>query len=130
MPTIPAELKYSKTHEWVRMEGDIAVIGITDHAQDEMGDIVYLDLPEAGRMLQHDAQFGEVESVKAVSELFTPLSGEVIESNTAITYSTETVNTDPYGSGWLIKVRLDNPAQLEELMNADDYAKFAEAGGH
>jgi len=130
MPSIPAELKYSKTHEWVRMEGDIAVIGITDHAQDEMGDIVYLDLPEAGRMLQHDAQFGEVESVKAVSELFTPLSGEVVESNTAITDATETVNTDPYGNGWLIKVRLDNPSQLEELMNADDYAKFAEAGGH
>ncbi len=130
MASVPDDLKYSKTHEWLRLEGDIATVGITDHAQAELGDIVYLDLPEVGRILEADAQFGEVESVKAVSELYTPVSGEVVEANTAITDTTEIINEDPFGQGWLIKVRLANPAELEELMSAADYAHFAESGGH
>lgn len=130
MATVPPDLKYSETHEWVKVEGNVATVGITDHAQAELGDIVYLDLPEAGRMLQPDAQFGEVESVKAVSELFSPVSGEVIESNTAITDATEAVNEDPYGKGWLIKVRLSNPSELDKLLSAADYQKFADEGGH
>lgn len=130
MATVPSELKYSKTHEWVKVEGDVATVGITDHAQAELGDIVYLDLPEAGRILQLEEQFGEVESVKAVSELFSPVSGEVIESNTGIIGTTEVVNEDPFGAGWLIKVRLSNPSELEELLDAADYEKFASEGGH
>src|SRR6185369_330137 len=96
MANVPGDLKYSKTHEWVRVEGEVATIGITDHAQAELGDIVYLDLPEAGRILESESSFGEVESVKAVSELFSPVSGEVVESNTAIADTTEIVNEDPY----------------------------------
>ena len=130
MANVPGDLKYSKTHEWVRVEGDIATVGITDHAQAELGDIVYLDLPEPGRILQHDAPFGEVESVKAVSELFSPVSGEVVEANTAITNTTEIVNEDPYGSGWLIKVRMRDSSELAGLLAAADYTKFAEEGGH
>jgi glycine cleavage system H protein len=130
MATVPGELKYSKTHEWVRIEGDTATIGITDHAQAELGDIVYLDLPEAGRMLQSEAEFGEVESVKAVSELFSPVSGEVLAANTEIADTTEVVNEDPYGKGWLIKVRMSDPSELSHLMDAADYEKFADEGGH
>jgi glycine cleavage system H protein len=123
---IPENLKYSKTHEWVRVENDVAVIGITDHAQSELGDVVYLSLPEVGRILKYDEPFGEVESVKAVSELYSPLSGEVIEVNTTIIDSTEVVNEDPYGRGWLIKVRMSDPSELDKLMDADAYAKHCE----
>lgn len=130
MASVPDGLKYSKTHEWVRVEGDVATVGITDHAQAELGDITYLDLPQAGTALTVDAQFGEVESVKAVSELFSPVSGEVIEANTGIADTTEVVNEDPFGAGWLIKVRIANPGELAALMDAPDYEKFAEAGGH
>lgn len=130
MASIPGDLKYTKTHEWVRVDGEIATIGITDQAQSELGDITYLDLPQPGRVLEADAQFGEVESVKAVSELFAPISGEVVEANSAITDTTEVVNEDPYGNGWLIKVRVSNPEQLAGLMDAGDYGKFADAGGH
>jgi len=128
---IPEDLKYASTHEWARIEGDTATIGITDHAQSELGDIVYLDLPEPGRMLQKGESFGEVESVKAVSELFAPVSGEVVEANTGITDTTEILNDDPYGKGWLIKVRLGNSAELASLMGPADYERFlAEEGGH
>jgi glycine cleavage system H protein len=130
MHSIPADLKYSKTHEWVRVEGDVATIGITDHAQAELGDITYLDLPQPGRVLEVDGQFGEVESVKAVSELFAPVSGEVVEANAGISETTEVVNEDPYGAGWLIKVRIANPGELAGLMGPADYEKFAEEGGH
>jgi glycine cleavage system H protein len=130
MASIPDDLKYSKTHEWVRVQDSVATIGITDHAQAELGDITYLDLPKPGRKLEVDAQFGEVESVKAVSELFAPISGEVVETNTDISGTTEVVNEDPYGNGWLIKVRLSDPAELSNLMNAADYEKFAGEGGH
>jgi glycine cleavage system H protein len=130
MANVPGNLKYSKTHEWVRVEGDIAVIGITDHAQAELGDIVYLDLPEPGRIVESEGQFGEVESVKAVSELFSPVSGEVVEANMAIADTTEVVNDEPYTNGWLIKVRMRDPSELANLLDAADYAKFAEEGGH
>jgi len=131
MANVPSDLKYSRSHEWVRVEGDVATIGITDHAQSELGDIVYLDLPETGRIVQHDGQFGEVESVKAVSELYSPVSGEVVETNTGISDTTEVVNQDPFGGGWLIKVRLSNPAELADLLEAKDYEIFAnEGGGH
>lgn len=130
MAKVPSDLKYTRSHEWVRLDGDVATVGITDHAQAELGDIVYLDLPEPGRVLQSDTQFGEVESVKAVSELFAPLTGEVIETNTGITDTTEIVNQDPYGEGWLIRVRVHDSAQLANLLAAGDYEKFAEEGGH
>ena len=130
MASVPTDLKYCKTHEWVRLEGDVAVIGITDHAQAELGDIVYLGFPVIGASVEADAQFGEVESVKAVSELYTPLSGEIVEVNSAIENATEAVNEDPYGKGWLIKLKLSKTEELATLMNAADYEKFADAGGH
>lgn len=130
MANVPAELKYSKSHEWVRVDGDSVTIGITDHAQAELGDIVYIDLPEPGRMVKAGDSFGEVESVKAVSELYSPVSGEVIETNTGITDTTEVVNEDPYGKGWMIKVRLSDPSELDPLMDANTYGSFAEEGGH
>jgi glycine cleavage system H protein len=130
MANVPGELKYSKTHEWVRVEGDIATIGISDHAQAELGDIVYLDLPEPGRILSAEDQFGEVESVKAVSELYSPVSGEVVEANSAISNATEVINDDPYGKGWMIKVRMSSPSDLDGLMTAEAYRPFADEGGH
>ena len=130
MPSVPAELIYCKTHEWVRLEGDVAVIGITDHAQAELGDIVYLDFPKLGKKLKADDQFGEVESVKAVSELYTPLSGEIVEINSSIQNATETVNEDPYEKGWLIKLKMSNQDELTGLMTATEYEKFADAGSH
>ena len=130
MAAVPGDLKYSSTHEWVRLEGDIATIGITDHAQAELGDIVYLDLTEVGRILKPEEQFGEVESVKAVSELFSPLSGEVVEANIEISAKTDVINTDPFGVGWLIKVRFSEPSELEHLMSAADYERFADGNAH
>lgn len=128
--SIPPNLKYSETHEWVHVDGEVATVGITDHAQSELGDIVYLELPEAGRILKQDEVFGTVESVKAVSDLFAPVGGEVIETNSAITDATETVNDDPYGSGWMIKIRMSNPAELDELLDAADYERLVEEAEH
>ncbi len=130
MAAVPAELKYSRTHEWVRIEDDVVTVGITDHAQAALGDIVYLDLTEPGRILKIEDRFGEVESVKAVSELFSPVAGEVVETNTDIADTTDVVNTDPYGQGWLMKVRLSDTSHLNELMNAADYEKFADEAAH
>ncbi len=130
MTAIPEGLKFSKSHEWVSVNGETATIGISDHAQAELGDVTYLDLPEPGRMLTLNSQFGEVESVKAVSELYSPISGEVVETNSEILNSTETVNEDPYGKGWLIKIRISDPAELVTLMNAKDYEEFTAQGGH
>jgi glycine cleavage system H protein len=109
MSNVPAEFKYSKSHEWIKIEGDTAVIGITDHAQEELGDIVYVELPNVGRVLSVDDVFGTVESVKAVSELYSPLSGEVVEINDSLIGSEATINDTPYETGWLIKVRLKDP---------------------
>jgi glycine cleavage system H protein len=130
MARVPDDLKYAKTHEWVRLEGNIATIGITDHAQAELGDVVYLDLPEVGRIVAFDQLFGEIESVKAVSELIAPVSGEVVETNTGLTSTPEIVNADPYGGGWMIKIQISNASELEALMDAAAYAAFCEAGGH
>lgn len=121
MSNVPAEFKYSKSHEWIKIEGDTAVIGITDHAQEELGDIVYLELPNVGRVLSVDDVFGTVESVKAVSELYSPLSGEVVEVNDSLIGSEATINDTPYETGWLIKVRLKDPAELATLLDDSGY---------
>lgn len=118
----PADLRYTKSHEWVRLEGDIAVIGITDHAQSELGDVVFVDLPTPGRALSSDETFGTVESVKTVSDLYAPIAGEVVEVNETLGGQSELVNSDPYGSGWLVKIRVRDPAAVEALLSADDYA--------
>ncbi len=123
---IPNDLRYSKTDEWVRVEGDIATIGITDYAQSELGDIVYLELPEPGRVLQVDEMFGTVESVKAVADLYAPIAGEVVEANAAVTQRAEMVNQDPYGEGWLIKVQIADPSELDNLLTAEQYAAYIE----
>jgi glycine cleavage system H protein len=123
---IPNDLRYTKTDEWVRVEGDIATIGITDYAQSELGDIVYMELPEPGRVLQVDEMFGTVESVKAVADLYAPLAGEVVEANAAVTQRAELVNEDPYGEGWLIKVQIADPSELDNLLTAEQYAAYIE----
>jgi glycine cleavage system H protein len=128
--SVPGDLKYSKTHEWLRIEGDVATIGITDHAQSELGDIVYVELPEAGRVLAKDDIFGTVESVKAVSDLYSPVGGEVVESNASLADATETVNQDPYEGGWMIRVRLANSAELEELLDGRDYDRLIAEASH
>ena len=120
----PKELKYDREHEWVRVEGDIAVIGISDFAQDQLGEVVYVDLPSVGDAITAGDSFGEVESVKSVSELFTPVSGEIVEVNDALGDAPETVNEEPYGDGWMIKVRLSDPAEVDGLMDADGYQAF------
>lgn len=124
----PADLRYTKEHEWVRVEGDVAVVGITDYAQDQLGDIVFVDLPAPGTSVAYMQKFGEIESVKAVSELFSPVSGEVIERNESLADSPEQVNDSPYGEGWMLKVRLSNPAELDSLLSAAEYDAFTEAG--
>ncbi len=118
---VPENLKYTKEHEWARIEGDIAIIGITDYAQGELGDIVYLELPEVGSEIAKDESFGTVEAVKAVSDLYAPLSGEVVEVNEALQDAPETVNSDPYGEGWLIKVKIKNPGEIDDLLDSTDY---------
>lgn len=124
---VPTELKYNKSHEWVRVEGDVATIGITDFAQSELGDIVYVDLPEAGKALVAGETFGTVESVKTVSDVYAPVSGEVIEANAALASASELVNSDAFGEGWMLKVKLSNPADLGNLLDADAYKATLEA---
>ena len=118
---IPADLRYSSEHEWVRVDGDTGTIGVTDYAQDQLGDIVYLDLPAVGATLTQSGKMGEIESVKAVSDLYAPIGGEVIEVNQEAIDSPELVNNDAYGRGWLIKVRLSDPAELDKLLSAEAY---------
>lgn len=117
----PEDLRYTRTDEWVSQNGEIATVGISDYAQHELGDIVYLELPEVGAQVRAGVAFGVVESVKAVSELLCPVSGEVIESNAAATENPDVLNTQPYGAGWLLKVRLSNDAPPENLMSAREY---------
>ncbi|MBI3135815.1 MAG: glycine cleavage system protein GcvH [Bacteroidetes bacterium] len=121
---IPANLKYTKDHEWLRVEGDIAYVGITDFAQRELGDIVFVEIETVGDSLDKETVFGTVEAVKTVSDLFMPVSGEVMEVNSAIGSNPELVNTDPYGKGWMIKVKLTNTADLAGLLSSDDYQKL------
>jgi glycine cleavage system H protein len=128
--SIPADLKYTKSHEWVKVDDGIATIGITDHAQAEMGDIVYLELPEQGRVLAQDETFGTVESVKAVSDLYSPVSGEVVEVNTALPDATETINEDAFERGWMLRIRLANPQELESLLEAPDYEELVKESSH
>jgi len=123
----PEDVRYTKEHEWIRTEADgLARIGITDHAQDALGDVVYVDLPEAGSVLTANEAFGEVESTKSVSDVFSPVSGEVIDRNQALSDRPELVNEQPYGDGWLITVRLQNTSELEGLMDAAAYRGFVE----
>lgn len=119
----PQDLFYTKEHEWLRIDGDMGTIGITDHAQKELGDVVFVEFPQTGAKLQAGKPMGTIESVKAVSELFSPASGEVVEVNSSIVASPETVNADPYGKGWLIKIRLDQKPG-EGLMSADQYTQY------
>ncbi|MGI8858473.1 MAG: glycine cleavage system protein GcvH [Thermomicrobiales bacterium] len=120
----PADLRYSEEHEWVRVDGDLATIGITAYAQDSLGDIVFVELPSVGRTLAAGEGFGVVESVKAVSDVYTPVPGEVTEVNTALETAPEQVNNAPYEGGWMIRVRVADPSALDKLMNADAYTAF------
>ncbi len=119
---IPQGLKYSKEHEWVATEESVATIGITDHAQDQLGEIVFIELPAVGEKVSKDDPFGVVESVKAVSDIYAPVSGTVIEVNEDLPESPEVVNEDPYGDGWLIKVKMNDPSDLEDLMDGEEYS--------
>jgi glycine cleavage system H protein len=120
----PENLKYTKEHEWVLVEGGNGTIGITDHAQEELGDIVFVELPKVGAAITRGQTFGSVESVKAVSDIYAPVSGEVTEINSALATTPETLNSDPHGSAWLIKIKLSQPAEFNELLSAADYQKY------
>ena len=122
----PEDLRYADSHEWVRVEGDVGTIGITDHAQKQLGEIVYLELPEVGHMYDAGDEFGTVESVKAVSELFSPVTGEVVERNDGLNDNPQWVNDSPYDDGWMLKVRLANTSEVDALMTSEEYAKFLE----
>jgi glycine cleavage system H protein len=124
MANVPEDLHYSKDHEWVRVEGDVAVIGITDFAQNALGDVVYVEVPKPGEKFEAHESFGSVESVKAVSEIFTPISGEVVEVNESLQDEPEKVNTDPYGEGWMIRMRMNNPGEVDSLLSAVEYEEF------
>ena len=119
--SVPEGMQYTKTHEWVRMEGETATVGITEHAQDELGDVVFVELPEKGRTLEAGEAFGAVESVKAVSDLYAPVAGEVVEVNEALGDSPEKINEDPYGDGWILKLCVSGEA---DLLTAEDYEKL------
>jgi glycine cleavage system H protein len=125
---VPGDLRYTKDHEWIRVEGDEAVIGITQYAADQLGDIVFVELPDAGRALEQAATFGVVESVKAVSDLYAPVSGEVTGTNDALGGTPEAVNTDPYGEGWMVRVRLADASQLDVLLDAAAYEQLIAEG--
>jgi glycine cleavage system H protein len=118
---VPAELKYTKDHEWIKIDGDTVTIGITDFAQGELGDIVYVEVETEGETLANEEVFGTVEAVKTVSDLFMPISGEVLEFNEAIESTPEAVNNDPYGAGWMIKVAVSDPSELDHLLTAEQY---------
>ena len=122
--SIPANLKYTKDHEWVSLEGDIATVGITHFAQKELGDIVYVEVETLDQTLEKDEVFGTVEAVKTVSDLFLPLSGEIIEFNEALESNPEIVNSDPYGEGWMIKIRISNSAEIDSLLSSESYKEL------
>jgi len=126
----PEDNKYAKSHEYVHVEAGIGTIGITDYAQKELGDVVFVELPQVGTQLEAADELGSIESVKAVSELFAPVSGEVVEINETLAEKPELVNTDPYGDGWMIRVRLSDPTELDDLMNAEEYEEYVETESH
>jgi glycine cleavage system H protein len=127
MANVPENLHYSKDHEWVRVEGDTAVVGITDHAQEQLGDVVYVELPKPGEDFAAHESFGSVESVKAVSEIFTPVSGKVAEVNQTLNDEPEKVNQDPYGEGWMIKIKISSRGEVDSLLTAAEYEDFTKA---
>ena len=127
MSNIPENLRYSKDHEWIEVNGDLATIGITDYAQHALGDVVYIDMPRAGDKFTTHEAFGSVESVKAVSEVFTPIAGEVTEVNDGLNDTPEKVNNDPYDGGWMIKVKMDNPLEADAMLSAIEYEEFLAA---
>ena len=118
---IPADLKYTKDHEWIKVDGDEATIGVTDYAQGELGDVVYVEIETEGETLDKEEVFGTVEAVKTVSDLFMPISGEIVAVNSTLTDAPDTVNSDPYGDGWMVKVKMSDPSQLDGLLSAEDY---------
>jgi glycine cleavage system H protein len=124
---IPAELKYTKDHEWVSIDGDIATVGITDFAQSELGDIVYVEVETLDQTLEKDAVFGTVEAVKTVSDLFLPIAGEIVEFNDSLESDPEKVNADPYGAGWMIKIKVSNVADFDELLSSEVYKELVGA---
>jgi len=126
MSTYPDDRLYSKSHEWIRVEGDTATVGITDHAQKELGDVVFVELPDVGEIFDEGQEFGTIESVKAVSEIFLPVAGEIVEVNKNLADEPNAVNEDPHGDGWLVKVKVTSDGATEGLMNAPDYEKFVE----
>ena len=121
---IPAELKYTKDHEWVRIEGDIATVGITEFAQSELGDIVYVEIETVGETISQEEVFGSIEAVKTVSDLFMPLSGEILEFNEELDGNPELVNSDPYGAGWMVKVKISEPSEIEKLLDSSAYQEL------
>jgi glycine cleavage system H protein len=127
MANIPDDLHYSKDHEWVRVEGGVAIVGITDYAQDSLGDVVYVELPKVSDEFAANEPFGSVESVKAVSEVFSPVSGEIVAINETLADTPEKVNEDPYGEGWMIRVQLSNPGEVDSLLTAAEYEDFTKA---
>ena len=127
MANVPEDLHYSKDHEWVRVEGDQATIGITDYAQNSLGDVVYVELPKTGDQFGASEPFGSVESVKAVSEVFTPIAGSVVTINESLADEPEKVNSDPYGEGWMIRLKMDNPSAVDSLLSAAEYEDFTKA---
>lgn len=126
----PQNLKYSRTHEWVRVEGDVAVIGITDYAVEQLSDLAFVDLPDAGSRAEKDVRFGEIESTKSVSDLVAPVSGEITEVNTETVENLQLISSSPFDQGWLIKVRLSNPEELKGLLSAGDYAEHLKHEEH
>ena len=127
MANVPEDLHYSKDHEWVRVDGDQAIIGITDYAQNSLGDVVYVELPKAGDEFAANEPFGSVESVKAVSEVFTPIAGSVVAINESLADEPESVNSDPYGAGWMIRLKMSNPGVVDSLLTAAEYEDFTKA---
>ena len=130
MSETPNDRRYTREHEWVKLDGDIATVGITDFAQSELGDVTYIEMPQVGRQINQGESFGVVESVKAVSDVYAPVSGEIVEVNGALEAQPETVNTSPYEDAWLIKLRVQNPGQLEQLLDAAAYQQHVQATGH
>ena len=122
----PEDNRYAKSHEYVHVEGDVGTIGITDYAQKELGDVVFVELPQVGTQLEQGDELGSIESVKAVSELFAPATGEVVEVNEALRDKPELVNTDPYGDGWMVRIKLSTPEEVDELMDAEEYEEYVE----
>ncbi|HEV2828635.1 MAG TPA: glycine cleavage system protein GcvH [Pyrinomonadaceae bacterium] len=127
MANIPDDLHYSKDHEWVRVDGNVAVVGITDYAQDSLGDVVYVELPKVSEQFAANESFGSVESVKAVSEIFCPVSGEIVGVNDSLNDAPEKVNEDPYGEGWMIRVAMSNPGEVDSMLTAAEYEDFTKA---